>query len=250
MYASLVMWRNSRMIVLTSVTAALYTAAYVALAPFTVTLVPGVLVFSFRDLFILLFGVLLGPAGAWGLGIGNVVGDFLTGTLGPGSVFGFGTNFLVAYLGYTLWSRYGPPWRGPAQQEARGRARDVVTYLVIGLITACVGAVVLAWGLNLLGLAPFQVVGVTLFLNLLAGNWIGGWLYILVYRRVEALGITWTLVMTESEVRRGRGWLGTALVSVGGGGGLVAGLLLAGSGALIPVTGVFLALIVVGALCL
>jgi energy-coupling factor transport system substrate-specific component len=238
------------MIVLTSVAAALYAAAYVALSPFTVTLIPGVLVFTFRDLFDLLFGILFGPAGAWGVGTGNLIGDFLTGNLGTGSGFGFLANFLTAYLGYTLWTRYGAPARETASDSTFERNRNIAVYLGIGVITACVAATVLAWGLNLLGLAPFKIVATTLFLNLIAGNWVGGWLYVLLFRRVDALGVSWTSIMTERDTRKGFGLLGATLVSVGGGGGLVSGLFLVGSGALTPVVGIFCGIIIVGALCL
>ncbi len=50
------------------------------------------------------FGILWGPAAAWGLGIGNVAGD-LFGSWSPMSIFGFLINFLYPYLSYLLWHR-------------------------------------------------------------------------------------------------------------------------------------------------
>jgi energy-coupling factor transport system substrate-specific component len=50
------------------------------------------------------FGILWGPAAAWGLGIGNVVGD-LFGSWSLMSIFGFLINFLYPYLAYLLWHR-------------------------------------------------------------------------------------------------------------------------------------------------
>jgi hypothetical protein len=49
-------------------------------------------------------GILFGPAAAWGLGIGNVVGD-LFGSWSFMSIFGFLVNFLYPYLAYRLWHR-------------------------------------------------------------------------------------------------------------------------------------------------
>lgn len=49
-------------------------------------------------------GILWGPAAAWGLGIGNILGD-LAGSWSPMSVFGFFNNFFYAYLSYLLWHR-------------------------------------------------------------------------------------------------------------------------------------------------
>jgi hypothetical protein len=48
------------------------------------------------------FGILWGPAAAWGLGIGNVAGD-LFGSWSPMSIFGFLINFLYPYLSYRVW---------------------------------------------------------------------------------------------------------------------------------------------------
>jgi hypothetical protein len=50
------------------------------------------------------FGVLWGPASAWGLGFGNIAGD-LVGSWSPMSSFGFLINFLYPYLSYLLWHR-------------------------------------------------------------------------------------------------------------------------------------------------
>ena len=51
-----------------------------------------------------LFGILFGPAAAWGLAIGNIAGDFY-GSWSPMSIFGFLVNFLSPYLSYLLWHR-------------------------------------------------------------------------------------------------------------------------------------------------
>jgi energy-coupling factor transport system substrate-specific component len=50
------------------------------------------------------FGILWGPAAAWGLGIGNLSGD-LYGSWSPMSIFGVIVNFLYPYLSYLLWHR-------------------------------------------------------------------------------------------------------------------------------------------------
>jgi energy-coupling factor transport system substrate-specific component len=241
------MWKNPRMIVLTAVVAALFATAYLALSPFSLHLIPGVLTFALRDIFPFVFGIFFGPAGAWGLGIGNLIGDFFSGSLAVGSIFGFATNFLVGYLGFRLWYRYG----AADGTQAPNRVRQIVVFLASGLVTAAAGAVVLAWGLNLLGLAPFKIVAVTLFLNLLIGNWVGGLIYVLLYSRIKAIGMIWTSIMSTEEARSAAtNLIGTILVSAGGIGGWVAGILLVGSAALTPVVGVFFAAIIVGAFLL
>jgi energy-coupling factor transport system substrate-specific component len=51
------------------------------------------------------FGILWGPAAAWGLGIGNIPGDYFGGSWSLMSVFGFLVNVLYPYLAYRLWHR-------------------------------------------------------------------------------------------------------------------------------------------------
>jgi len=50
------------------------------------------------------FGILWGPAAAWGLGIGNIAGDVF-GSWSLMSIVGFLVNFLYPYLSYLLWHR-------------------------------------------------------------------------------------------------------------------------------------------------
>ena len=50
------------------------------------------------------FGILWGPAAAFGFGIGNIAGD-LSGSWSPMSIFGFLINVLYPYLSYLLWHR-------------------------------------------------------------------------------------------------------------------------------------------------
>lgn len=50
-------------------------------------------------------GVLWGPAAAYGLAAGNIVGDYCGGSWSFMSVFGFLINFLYPYLSYRLWHR-------------------------------------------------------------------------------------------------------------------------------------------------
>lgn len=58
-------------------------------------------------------GILWGPAGAWGLGFGNIAGDFFGGSWSAMSIFGFIINVLYPYLAYRIWHRMmqGHPMR-------------------------------------------------------------------------------------------------------------------------------------------
>ncbi|HUT53769.1 MAG TPA: QueT transporter family protein [bacterium] len=98
---AMVMWRNPRLVVLAAVCAAVYAAAMV---PFKVLVIfPGLAEVRPAAALPVVFSFLFGPAGAWGAGLGNVVGDVLGGMFGPGSIFGFLANFAYGYIPYKLW---------------------------------------------------------------------------------------------------------------------------------------------------
>src|SRR3990170_2511535 len=94
------MWGNTRMVVLTAMSASLYAAI---LIPFKVLpIIPGVTEFRPANAVPVVCSFLFGPAGAWGSAIGNVIGDFFGG-IGPGDVFGFLANFLYGLAPYKIW---------------------------------------------------------------------------------------------------------------------------------------------------
>ena len=111
------MWRNTRMIVLTAVTAAVYAAILIPFKAFPV-LIPGVTEFRPGNVVPIVCSLLFGPAGAWGAAFGNLIGDFF-GTIGPGSIFGFivGINALGGIIGpflagwvFDTWGSYQGVW--------------------------------------------------------------------------------------------------------------------------------------------
>ena len=68
------MWRNTRMVVLCAISAALYAAV---LVPFKVVpLIPGVTELRPANAIPVVCSFLFGPAAAWGSAIGNMIGDF------------------------------------------------------------------------------------------------------------------------------------------------------------------------------
>src|SRR5215467_10249494 len=94
------MWSNTRMVVLTAISASMYAAI---LIPFKVVpVIPGVTEFRPANAVPVLCSFLFGPAGAWGSAIGNVIGDFFGG-IGPGDLFGFAGNFLFGLIPYKAW---------------------------------------------------------------------------------------------------------------------------------------------------
>jgi energy-coupling factor transport system substrate-specific component len=155
------MWRDSRMIVLTIVVTATYTAV---LIPFKgVVLVPGFTELRFANVLPVVFSLLFGPAAAWGAAFGNLVADVFGGTLSRGSLFGFVGNFFFGFAGYKLWGNLGR--LSSMEEPAMRSAGQVAEFLVIAAASAAGTAAIIAWGLNLLGLVPFSVIGTIIAVN-------------------------------------------------------------------------------------
>jgi len=203
------------MIVLTAVVAAIYSAAEVALQSASFVIIPGVVQFKVSDVLTMALGVLFGPAGAWGVGIGNVFGDLFTGYLGVGSIFGFLSSMAVACVGYTMWKYFETRWNFARETSIRS-LRPVLTYLAIGIPAAVCSAVILAWGLDLLGIAPFKIISDTLVSNFIIGNWLGAILFFLVYDRFKPMSLTWDIIMPEASTAKPIAFhLGAILVVAG-----------------------------------
>jgi energy-coupling factor transport system substrate-specific component len=196
------MWSNTRMVVLTAITAALYAAI---LIPFKVVpLIPGITEFRPANAVPVVCSFLFGPAAAWGSAFGNLIGDFFGG-LGPGDVFGFVGNLLYGLVPYHVWRAIGGgapvpvsgggrragavaagvtivagvvAWRagGLAFWKTVGAAAVAGTALVLVpgaslrlvlviALASTLCATVVGWGLNLLGFYPFYVLGTIVLLN-------------------------------------------------------------------------------------
>src|SRR5215470_17013513 len=85
------MWSNTRMVVLTAISAALYAAI---LIPFKVVpLIPGITEFRPANAIPVVCSFLFGPAAAWGSAFGNLIGDF----------FGFLGNLCYGLVPYLVW---------------------------------------------------------------------------------------------------------------------------------------------------
>jgi len=209
------MWGNTRMVVLAALTAALYAALLIPFKP--IPIIPGFTELRPAAAVPLVFGYLFGPAGAWGSGIGNVIGDFFGGTLSLGTLFGFFGNFLFALLPYKL---LGPP-------SARGgnAARETALFAAASLPASAACAATIGWGVDLLGLVPFAALGAVIFVNnLFVGLTLGPVLLRLVRPRVAAWHLLWDDVMDAPERGAGRQRTASALIWAGALGALAVGV--------------------------
>jgi energy-coupling factor transport system substrate-specific component len=228
MTAAFAMWRNTRMIVLAAVCAAIYSASLIAFKT-AIPLIPGFTEVRVGNIFPVPMGIMFGPAGAWGTAIGNLLGDLFGGTFGPGSIGGFVGNFLYGYLPYALWTTLAPLADGRAHWDPQG-PRSWARYFVVAFVSSAACAVVISAPVDALGMVPYPVLTKIITLNNALASWIGVVLLTTVFGLVsQQLNLFWVDVMGEGE--RGRpaaglvgAWLVTLASVVGFLGGLLPGL--------------------------
>lgn len=199
MKAAFRMWKNTRMIILVAVCAAIYSAALIAFKT-AIPIIPGITEVRVANIFPMAFGMLFGPAGAWGTAIGNLIGDIFGGTLGPTSIAGFAGNFLLGYLPYTMWTTFFPfaershEWRSDSW-------RSWVSYLFISFISSAACSVVISIAAETLGIVPYAILTKIITLNDTIASWIGILLFVSVYGITKQhLRLFWTDVMDEDDI--------------------------------------------------
>ena len=246
------MWRHTQMVVLVALSAAIYAAVLIPFKGFPI--IPGAVELRPANVFPVVFGLLFGPAGAWGAAIGNLIGDFF-GTLSPGSIGGFVGNFFLALLPYKLWSAY---FRRDEDMEPNVHSgKKLAVYIALAAVASMACAVIIAWWVAVLGLFPFLATLVLVVSNnAVMAIVLGPILLFALYPRVKRWGLLWTEIMNPDEVSDSRlQKVGNVLEWVGSIGGVAAGVILALTGvhvgvgvglALIP----FVILIVVGSFML
>jgi energy-coupling factor transport system substrate-specific component len=211
-----IMWKNTRMVVLTAVSAGVYAAVLIPFKP--IPIIPGFTEIRPANVLPIICSLMFGPAGAWGSAFGNLIGDFF-GTLGPGSIFGFMGNFLYGLLPYKVWgilSKEGPTLKGSSQ---------LLRYLFLVFLASSVCGVVIGWGVDLLGLVPFSALAnIIIINNFLVASILGPFLLIILYPRIKRWGLLYSDILEERELhRRNLRGLGLILLIIGGLGGIVLG---------------------------
>ena len=209
------MWNYSTLVVLTVLTAGTFAAI---LIPFKgIPLIPGHTELRPANVIPVVFGLLFGPAGAWGAAFGNLIGDFF-GTLGVGSFFGFWGNFLAAYLTYKLWG----------DRPLIELGRHLPRFISAVILGAWACALVIGFGVELFKLLPFSIIAVAVFINnALIALILGPFLLRLLAPRVNRWDLAWTDQMDPEDRLPGPArTLGLILVWLGAGGGYLIGLAL------------------------
>ena len=215
------MWRYTKMVVLTALTAAVYAAL---LIPFKgIPLIPGFTEIRVGTVIPVVFGILFGPAGAWGSALGNLIGDFF-GTLSLGTVFGFMGNFFAAIVSYKVWKRMN--WISSREKVSMKSGKEIGKFFLLVIISAIVCALIISWGLELLGLYPLKIIGPVIALNnTIAPLIIGPFLLLLLYPRMVRWDLLWQEIMDERDISIARHpGIGIFLIYLGGIGGMAVGL--------------------------
>jgi len=204
------MWKNTRMIILVALSAAIYAAFLIAFKG-GIVIVPGITEVRPANVFPPVFGLLFGPAGAWGSAIGNLIGDIFGGSLGIGSIFAFG---LVKKDDMSLKM---DSWQ------------KILAFEIVALVASAACAIVISWYLDLAGIVPFAFLGITITVNNFAAAVVLGPILLgLFYPRVKRWGLLWTDIMDVEDVAKGFSInLGAILMTVGSLGGLIVGILVA-----------------------
>lgn len=224
------MWKNTRMIVLTTLVAAIYAAV---LIPFkAIPLVPGITEIRVAQVIPPVASLLFGPAAAWGTAIGNLIGDILGSTFGLGSLFGFIGNFFLGAIPYMMWGRLGSLSSG--EEPTMKNGRQVTEFMITVVVSGIACATIIGWGLEVLGLFPFTVLGSIIAINnILLPAVLGSVLIRLLFDRVKRWGLVWYDVMDAQDIASGTtggmaawlmtgasliGWVVSMAISLGMGG--------------------------------
>jgi len=210
------MWKNTKMIMLVALTAALYAAI---LIPFKgIPLIPGITEIRPAQIIAATFPLFFGPAGAWGLAIGNLIGDMF-GTLGVGSIFGFIGNFFIGVVLYKLWRTFG-------KEAVVKSGKDFAVYAFCVICGAFLCGAIIAWGLEVLGILPFAALGTIIPLNnTIMPLVLGPALIALLYPRIKKWGLMWQDIMDEEDISKQKLVIpARVMVAVGAIGAIAVGL--------------------------
>ena len=222
------MWKNTRMIILVALSAAIY-AAFLIVFKGGIPIVPGITEVRPANVFPPVFGLLFGPAGAWGAAIGNFIGDLFGGTLGIGSIFGFFGNFFLGFIPYKMWGATFGLVSKDDMSQTTDSFKKILAFELVALVSSAACGIIIAWYLDLAAIVPFAFLSITITVNNFAAAFIlGPILLVLLYPRVKRWGLIWTDIMQEEEVAKGFAkTIGSILMIVGSLGGLIVGVLVA-----------------------
>lgn len=172
-------WKETKQIVMVAITAAIYAGMLIPFKP--IQIIPGLTELRPASAIPVLFGVLFGPAAAWGSAIGNLIADFF-GMLSLGSIFGFIGNFFFSYTAYKLW-------RILVKETTIG-IKQLGIFIFISIVASFICALIIGLGVELIKIAPGMVIFLVIFTNnSIMSSVLGSILLKLLYKRIEKMGL-------------------------------------------------------------
>ena len=188
------MWRNTRMVVLCAISAALYAAV---LVPFKVVpLIPGVTELRPANAIPVVCSFLFGPAAAWGSAIGNTIGDFFGGA-SPGDIFGFFANLVYGLIPFKIWETIAG-----GESPVPTSPLQFAKYVFACLLASVLCADLVGWGDNVLAIRPFAMLGNVIILNnMISAVVLSPFILAAVYPRVRRGRLLYEDVMPELKPR-------------------------------------------------
>ncbi len=128
------------------------------------TLLPGVTEIRPANMVPVVFGIQFGPAAAWGIAVGNLISDILSGSGVFICIAGFITNFFYSYIPYKLWYslRVGKEAIHPVRLN---RVIEIVKYIIVVFIDSFVTTVSLSLVFEAAGFQSFSSSFPLLFFN-------------------------------------------------------------------------------------
>ena len=212
------MWRDTRMVVLTATTAALYAGLMI---PFkALVLIPGVTEIRPAVSIPIALSFVFGPAAAWGSAIGNLVGDIFGGMLGWGSLFGFIGNFMFAYIPYKIVK--------PPRFDSDIGTRRIILLIFSSILASITCGMIIGWGADIIGLAPFAALSnIIAFNNAIASCILAPIIVKLIFKRIRRWNLLYPQILGEEHYNRKKTfWVGLTLLLIGAIGGYIMGNLL------------------------
>lgn len=208
--------------VLIAVSAAIYAAS---LIPFKVlVIIPGSTEIRPGAVFPVILGLMFGPAGAWGSAIGNTIADIF-GMFGPGTIPGFIGNFFYSYVPFLLWNRI---WFFSTNSSPDFKNfNDIAQLIIVSLLASLACAVIIGWGVDVMGLVPFATITpIILINNSLVSIVLGPFLMRGLFQRIKKWGLIYDDFSDRKSTLTLRQRIGIVLISGGLIGAICAGYFL------------------------
>ncbi|HEY4716511.1 MAG TPA: QueT transporter family protein [bacterium] len=213
-------WKETKNVMLIAVSAAVYAASLIPFKPLVI--IPGSTEIRPGAVFPVILGLLFGPAGAWGSAIGNTIADIF-GMFGPGTIPGFIGNFFYAYVPFKLWNRLGI-FAGSNSPDFK-RKNDIAQFVFVAILGSLICALLIGWGMELMGLMPFAALGVIIMLNnTIVSLVLGPFLVSGLFARIRRWGLIYDDFAKRKALISLRIRIGVLLVLIGILGGMTAGL--------------------------